>query len=134
MASKKDMRREDLIIPFRDQSSKEADNDVAGTMASTLPMVAMFTRNKMIGWAAFVFAVQTWLAQTPEQAKKAGTPGYLSAAMACEPSMPNPYSSATNVSCGLVLGLGTTYLPMFMPPPAARLATGTEAPPVAPPS
>ena len=34
--------------------------------------------------ASFVFAVQTWLAQTPEQAKKAGTPGYLSAAMACE--------------------------------------------------
>lgn len=27
-----------------------------------------------------------------------------------------------------------TYLPMFMPPPAARQATGTEAPPVAPPS
>lgn len=55
---------------------------------------------RMIGWyvyetvyysdrltmcrASFVFAVQTWLAQTPEQAKKAGTPGYLSAAMACE--------------------------------------------------
>ena len=34
--------------------------------------------------ASFVFAVQTWLAQTPEQAKKAGTPGYLSAAMACK--------------------------------------------------
>ena len=33
--------------------------------------------------ASFVFAVQTWLAQTPEQAKKAGTPGYLAAGMAC---------------------------------------------------
>ena len=67
--------------------------------------------------------------------------------------MPNPCASATNISCHLVLGLGTvircleakkdplnhadqsqTYLPMFMPPPAARQATGTEAPPVAPPS
>ena len=86
-------------------------------------LILLFLVPRMIGWyvyetfhypdrltmsrAAFVFAVQTWLAQTPEQAKKAGTPGYLSAAMACEPSMPNLCSSATNVSCGLVLGLGT---------------------------
>ena len=32
--------------------------------------------------ASFVFAVQTWLAQTPDQAKKAGTPGYVAAGMA----------------------------------------------------
>jgi len=32
--------------------------------------------------ASFVFAVQTWLAQTPEQARNAGTPGYLAAGMA----------------------------------------------------
>ncbi|KAL2042918.1 hypothetical protein N7G274_003976 [Stereocaulon virgatum] len=115
MASKKDMRREDLIIPYKDPSMKESDNDVASTMASTLPMVAMFTRNKMIGWASFVFAVQTWLAQTPEQAKKASTPGYLSAGMA-------------------LLGLATTYLPLFMPPPGTNRSTGTQAPPVAPPS
>ena len=133
-------------------------------------LILLFLTPRMIGWyvyetfyyadrltmsrAAFVFAVQTWLAQTPEQAKKASTPGYLSAAMACElPYNANPCSSATNVSCGPVLGLGTvrsllrwertlsihadqfqTYLPMFMPPPAARQAAGTEAPPVAPPS
>ena len=63
-------------------------------------LILLFLTSRMIGWyvcetfyypdrltmsrAAFVFAVQTWLAQTPEQAKKAGTPGYLSAAMACE--------------------------------------------------
>ena len=29
------------VIPYKDQSSKEAENDVAGTMASTLPMVAV---------------------------------------------------------------------------------------------
>ena len=34
--------------------------------------------------ASFVFAVQTWLAQTPEQAHKSGTPGYMGAGMACE--------------------------------------------------
>ena len=63
-------------------------------------LMCLFPTSRMIGWyvyetvyysdhltmsrASFVFAVQTWLAQTPEQAKKAGTPGYLSAAMACE--------------------------------------------------
>lgn len=63
-------------------------------------LIFLFLPSRMIGWyvyetvcysdhltmsrASFVFAVQTWLAQTPEQAKKAGTPGYLSAAMACE--------------------------------------------------
>ncbi len=36
-----------------------------------------------------MFAVQTWLAQTPEQAKKSGTPGYMGAGMACEASHHN---------------------------------------------
>ncbi|KAF6222922.1 hypothetical protein HO133_000973 [Letharia lupina] len=98
MASRKDMRREDLIIPYKEPSAEKPD-DIANTMATTLPMVAMFTRNKMIGWASFVFAVQTWLAQTPEQAKKSGTPGYMGAGMA-------------------LLAVGTTYLQLFMPPPA----------------
>lgn len=56
--------------------------------------------------ASFVFAVQTWLAQTPEQAKKAQTPGYLAAGMACR----LPCSSICHVSnhpCLLVLGVGT---------------------------
>ena len=36
----------------------------------------------IVSRASFVFAVQTWLAQTPDQARKAGTPGYLAAGMA----------------------------------------------------
>ena len=36
--------------------------------------------------ASFVFAVQTWLSQTPEQAHKSGTPGYMGAGMAREDS------------------------------------------------
>ncbi|MCJ1337698.1 Eukaryotic translation initiation factor eIF-1 [Bachmanniomyces sp. S44760] len=50
-------------------------------MASSLPMAALFTRNKMIGWASVVFAMQTWLAETPEQKRTASTPGYLSVGM-----------------------------------------------------
>ncbi|KAM0804974.1 hypothetical protein BDR22DRAFT_833001 [Usnea florida] len=114
MAFKKDMRREDLIIPYKEPPAEKAD-DIANTMATTLPMVAMFTRNKMIGWASFVFAVQTWLAQTPEQAHKSGTPGYMGAAMA-------------------LLAVGTTYLQLFMPHTSGSNATGTQAPGAAPPS
>lgn len=34
--------------------------------------------------ASLVFSLQTWLAETPEQTRSAGTPGYLSVGMACE--------------------------------------------------
>ena len=37
--------------------------------------------------ASFVFAVQTWLAQTPEQARNVGTQGYLAAGMARKSSI-----------------------------------------------
>lgn len=77
------MRRDDLIVPYADPNEKaNSDPDFAGTMASTLPMAAIFTRNKMIGWTAVIFALQTWLAETPEQKKKASTPGYFSVLMA----------------------------------------------------
>jgi hypothetical protein len=33
---------------------------------------------------AVVFSLQSWLAETPEQAKTATTPGYFSVGMACK--------------------------------------------------
>ncbi|EAT91882.2 hypothetical protein SNOG_00387 [Parastagonospora nodorum SN15] len=54
---------------------------MASTMASTLPMAAIFTRNKMIGWVAVVFAIQSWLAESPEQAKTSSTPAYFQVGM-----------------------------------------------------
>ncbi|KAI9655805.1 MAG: Eukaryotic translation initiation factor eIF-1 [Bathelium mastoideum] len=51
-------------------------------MSSTLPMVAIFTRNKLVGWTAVIFALQAWLAETPEQKKTATTPTYFSVGMA----------------------------------------------------
>ncbi|KAJ5780986.1 hypothetical protein N7457_006146 [Penicillium paradoxum] len=66
MSSKKDMRRADL-----------------GTMSSTLPMAAMFTRNRMIGWVSIVFSLQSWLGESPEQKKNASTPAYMSVLMSC---------------------------------------------------
>ncbi|EON67654.1 hypothetical protein W97_06797 [Coniosporium apollinis CBS 100218] len=51
-------------------------------MASTLPMAAIFTRNKIIGWTAVVFALQSWLGESPEQKRTSSTPGYFSVGMA----------------------------------------------------
>ncbi|KAA6408072.1 MAG: translation initiation factor [Lasallia pustulata] len=115
MASKKDMRREDLVIPYVSPEKDKDASDMASTMANTLPMAAMFTRNKMIGWSAVVFALQTWLAETPEQRKNASTPGYYSVGMA-------------------FMSLVITYLPLFLPPPpqAGKAGTSTGAPPAAP--
>ncbi|KAL1640554.1 hypothetical protein SLS58_006749 [Diplodia intermedia] len=118
MASKKDMRRDDLIVPYADPNEKaSSDPDFAGTMASTLPMAAIFTRNKMIGWTAVIFALQTWLAETPEQKKKASTPGYFSVMMA-------------------FMSLLVSYMPLFLPPPPnkANAGSGTEAPAAVPPA
>jgi len=109
------MRRPDLAIPFQ-EPVKEKDSDLSSTFTSTLPMVAMFTRNKMLGWVSFVFSLLNWLAETPDQKKSASTPGYLSVGMAA-------------------MAMVVTYLPLFMPPPPQynRGASGTEAPAAVPP-
>lgn len=116
MASKKDMRRPDLIVPHVEPAKDKSDGDMTSTMASTLPMAAIFTRNKMIGWTAVVFALQSWLAETPEQKRTATTPSYFSVGMA-------------------FMSLMVAYLPMFLPPPPnqAGVGSGTEAPAAVPP-
>ncbi|OKL63095.1 hypothetical protein UA08_02001 [Talaromyces atroroseus] len=74
MASKKDMRRADLVIPYVEPPAEKSDADIGGTMSTTLPMAAMFTRNRL----AVVVSLQNWLSETPEQSKNAATPGYMS--------------------------------------------------------
>ena len=51
-------------------------------MSSTLPMAAIFTRNKMLGWTAVMFGMQQWMNETPAQKATAATPAYFSAGMA----------------------------------------------------
>ncbi|RDW77405.1 hypothetical protein BP6252_05458 [Coleophoma cylindrospora] len=116
MSSKKDMRRPDLVIPYQQPEPKKDAGDISSTMGSTLPMAAMFTRNKFIGWGSVVFAIQNWLGESVEARKTASQPAIFSVGMA-------------------LLALVVTYLPMFLPPPVTRGAgTGTEAPAAAPPS
>ncbi|KAK4495400.1 hypothetical protein PRZ48_013731 [Zasmidium cellare] len=114
MAAKKDMRRDDLIVPYSDPDKDKENSDFQSTMSSTLPMAAIFTRNKMLGWTAVLFAIQQWLSETPAQKANSASPAYLSIGMA-------------------VLSLGVGYMPLFMPPPpGSRPGSGTEAPAAAP--
>ncbi|KAL2831237.1 hypothetical protein BDW59DRAFT_140735 [Aspergillus cavernicola] len=97
MTFKKDMRRLDLAIPYVDPPKDKNDADMTGAMSSTMPMAAMFTRNRMIGWVAFVFSLQSWLGESAEQKKTATTPAYMSVLMS-------------------LMALAVTYLPVFLPP------------------
>ncbi|CAN8100275.1 unnamed protein product [Discula destructiva] len=110
MASKKDMRRPDLVIPYQEPIAKDSGPDVSSTMSQTLPMAAIFLRNKYIGWAAVVFSIQNWLGESEYNKTNSSTPGYFSVGMA-------------------LMSLVVTYLPMFLPPPPGSrgLPTGTEA-------
>ncbi|KAL4969993.1 SUI1 family translation initiation factor [Aspergillus stella-maris] len=63
MASKKDMRRANLAIPYVDPPKDKNDADMTGAMSSTMPMAA------------------SWLGETEEQKKNASTPAYMSVGM-----------------------------------------------------
>ncbi|EHA20050.1 hypothetical protein ASPNIDRAFT_56064 [Aspergillus niger ATCC 1015] len=77
MASKKDMRRLDLAIPYIDPPKNKDEPDMSSAMSSTMPMAAMFTRNRV----SFVFSLQSWLGETPDQKRTASTPAYMSVLM-----------------------------------------------------
>ncbi|KAI9050466.1 hypothetical protein LZ554_005629 [Drepanopeziza brunnea f. sp. 'monogermtubi'] len=116
MSSRKDMRRADLIIPYQTPTAKESPSDISGTLGSTLPMAAMFTRNRFIGWASLALAIQNWLGESQEAKRTASQPAYFSVGMG-------------------IMALVVTYLPMFLPPQVVPgMATGTEAPAAAPSS
>ncbi|KNG85861.1 hypothetical protein ANOM_003668 [Aspergillus nomiae NRRL 13137] len=106
MASKKDMRRLDLAIPYVDPPANKDDADMSGAMTSTLPMAAMFTRNRMIGWVSFVFSLQNWLGETPDQKRTASTPGYMSVFMSLMALVVVRLKFPDYLPC-LVIGSGT---------------------------
>lgn len=96
------MRREDLIIPYQQPAPKESLGDIGGTLSNTMPMAAMLTRNKYIGWASIVFAIQNWLSESPDSKSALSQPGYMGIGMA-------------------LMALIITYLPIFLPTPGARI-------------
>ncbi|RKF72558.1 hypothetical protein GcM1_247045 [Golovinomyces cichoracearum] len=93
-----DKRRTDLIIPYQLPTAGEKPLDFSGTLGSTLPMAAMFTRNKFVGWASVVFATQNWLGESSNSKKSSSQ----------QPAIFNLIIS--------IIALLMTYLPMFLPP------------------
>ncbi|KAM4065117.1 hypothetical protein HRG_004545 [Hirsutella rhossiliensis] len=114
MAPGKDMRRPDLIIPYQEPTASSDKADFSSTISSTMPMAAMFTRNKYVGWAAVVFSIQAWLGEGEDARKASSTPSYFSVLMS-------------------VMALGVTYMPLFLPQQTGLAGTSTEAPAPAPP-
>ncbi|PHH71208.1 hypothetical protein CDD80_5434 [Ophiocordyceps camponoti-rufipedis] len=104
-----------LFVPYQEPAATGDKADLSSTVATTMPMAAMFTRNKFIGWAAVVFSIQSWLGASEEASKSSGTPGYFTVLMS-------------------TMALGVTYLPLVLPPAVSGpAASGTSAPPPVPP-
>ncbi|OIW31392.1 hypothetical protein CONLIGDRAFT_643370 [Coniochaeta ligniaria NRRL 30616] len=136
MASKgssKDVRRPDLIIPYQEPAASGDSSDFSSTLSSTLPMAAIFMRNRYIGWAAFVFSVQSWLGESEESKKNSSTPGYFSVGMSRRDlgGRGTIEERLLMRTAEIVMSLAVTYLPFFLPPVPAPGGTATEAfPPV----
>jgi hypothetical protein len=96
--------RFDTVIPYQEPEIKGDQADMSSSLSSTLPMAAMFTRNKMIGWVSVVVSVQNWLGESEQSKKNAAMPGYLSAGMS-------------------IMALASTYMHLFLPPQVQRGAT-----------
>ncbi|RFU34490.1 hypothetical protein B7463_g1855, partial [Scytalidium lignicola] len=114
MSTKKDMRRSDLIIPYQAPPPKDGAGDFSGTLSNSMPMAAMFMRNRMIGWASVVMSIQNWLSESEESRASSSQPAIFSVGMA-------------------FLALVVTYLPMFLPPPGSPVAVKSPATPSAVP-
>lgn len=70
------------VVPYQEPAGKSKDPaDFGSTLSSTMPMAAIFTRNKYIGWASVVFALQNWLGESEETSKSSSTPGYFAVGM-----------------------------------------------------
>ncbi|KAI5857770.1 hypothetical protein BZA05DRAFT_384749 [Tricharina praecox] len=109
----KDQRRMELAIPYIAPETKIEEQSMSDTLSTALPMAAMFTRHRMIGWGAVVFAIQSWLNETPAQLAGGKQPAYFGVGMA-------------------FMSLLITYMPIFFPVPVKMDATGTApAAPVA---
>jgi hypothetical protein len=82
---------------------------------------------------AVVFAIQSWLAESPEQAKSSATPAYFQVGMSGEFSS---LGRGDAINSSAAMSLLVSYSSLFLPPPPGMpgMGSGTEAPPAAPPS
>lgn len=91
--------RPDLVVPYRHVPAKPRNEAASGMVSQTLPMAAMFMRNKVLSWSAVFLALQSYLSEPinkPETTDAASQP----------PSL--------RILFG-VISLATCYLEFFFP-------------------
>jgi hypothetical protein len=79
----------ETVVPYQAPATKGENSDFGSTLSSTLPMAAIFTRNRYIGWASIVFSVQNWLGESEETTKNSTTPGYFTIGMSGTSILPS---------------------------------------------
>ncbi|KAL6454042.1 hypothetical protein SBY92_003499 [Candida maltosa Xu316] len=52
--------REELVVPYKHVPVKPR-KDSSGVLAQSLPMAAMFMRNKLLSWTSLFLAIQSYL-------------------------------------------------------------------------
>ncbi|KAM9905184.1 hypothetical protein OXX79_002310 [Metschnikowia pulcherrima] len=91
-------KRADLVIPYRHQPAKPR-SEASSMISQTLPMAAMFMRNKLLSWSSVFLALQSYLtepANKPAGSDSGSQPPLLRLAFAA-------------------LSLATCYLEYFLP-------------------
>ncbi|RLV96555.1 Uncharacterized protein JA1_000047 [Spathaspora sp. JA1] len=52
---------QELVVPYKHVPAKPRNDNATSVMAQSLPMAAMFMRNKVLSWSSVFIAVQAWL-------------------------------------------------------------------------
>lgn len=100
-----DKRRRDLVVRYVKQ--KTVKNDISSAMSTSMPIAAMFLRNKVLAWAALFTTLQAYLNE-PSFTDTEAQPAWLSVLIS-------------------VVGLLTCYMDIIMPPKSAVAAAATTA-------
>ncbi|CAK7240310.1 MAG: hypothetical protein STHCBS139747_001748 [Sporothrix thermara] len=109
-STKKDARRINLVVPYQAPAPAKDSADVSSSMSSIMPMAAMLSRNRYVGWGAVGYSVLSWLGESEEARTNSSTSGIFSVGMS-------------------LMALVVTYLPMLLPPPNGNPAATAAAPP-----
>ncbi|KAI5956801.1 hypothetical protein KGF54_000418 [Candida jiufengensis] len=64
--------REELVVPYRHVPAK-ARKDAGSLISQSLPMAAMFMKNKMLSWAALFLSIQTYLNEPINKVEEDGS-------------------------------------------------------------
>jgi hypothetical protein len=90
------VKREDLVVPYIHTPLK-ADSGSAGIVSQSMPMAAMFMRNKLLSWFSLISSIQSVLNE-----------------LNGEPVAEGAQSGVMRIGLG-VLGLAVCYMELALP-------------------